>query len=205
MQSSSSASWNKLQFRSNYKTDSTWRLKALRLPIFVAATAPVLWLELRFFVACGLIPVIYLFAGETGNQWFYMLAGAIIAALFIGFFFPLVAILDTNAECSLPPTAVRDECVPLKVTLNRRGIFGPLSFFFPLKWLMVKVYLNVNSAKQSLLTPIVVDEIAGEINALISFAAVAERCAKFRTSVATTAKPRPCSPARAASTAARSV
>jgi Tfp pilus assembly protein PilW len=40
------------------------------------------------------------------------------------------------------------------------------------------------------------------INALISFAAVAERPARLRTSVATTANPRPCSPARAASTAA---
>ena len=37
---------------------------------------------------------------------------------------------------------------------------------------------------------------------LISFAAVAERCDNVRTSAATTAKPRPCSPARAASTAA---
>jgi methyl-accepting chemotaxis protein len=40
------------------------------------------------------------------------------------------------------------------------------------------------------------------INALISFAAAAERWARLRTSEATTAKPRPCSPARAASTAA---
>ncbi len=40
------------------------------------------------------------------------------------------------------------------------------------------------------------------ISALISPAAVALRCARLRTSPATTAKPRPCSPARAASTAA---
>ncbi|OFA04380.1 hypothetical protein DUGA2_19240 [Duganella sp. HH101] len=40
------------------------------------------------------------------------------------------------------------------------------------------------------------------ISSLISLAAAAERCARLRTSVATTAKPRPCSPARAASTAA---
>jgi hypothetical protein len=40
------------------------------------------------------------------------------------------------------------------------------------------------------------------ISALISFAAAAERCARLRTSPATTANPRPCSPARAASTAA---
>src|SRR5436190_2864860 len=40
------------------------------------------------------------------------------------------------------------------------------------------------------------------INALISLAAAADRCARLRTSAATTANPRPCSPARAASTAA---
>ena len=40
------------------------------------------------------------------------------------------------------------------------------------------------------------------IRILISFAAEALRCESARTSVATTAKPRPCSPARAASTAA---
>ncbi len=40
------------------------------------------------------------------------------------------------------------------------------------------------------------------MSALISRAALAERCASERTSLATTAKPRPCSPARAASTAA---
>ncbi|CAJ0688210.1 hypothetical protein R77591_03213 [Ralstonia mannitolilytica] len=40
------------------------------------------------------------------------------------------------------------------------------------------------------------------ISSLISLAAVAERCARLRTSPATTANPRPCSPARAASTAA---
>ncbi len=42
------------------------------------------------------------------------------------------------------------------------------------------------------------------IRPLISRAACAERCARLRTSEATTAKPRPCSPARAASTAALS-
>ena len=44
--------------------------------------------------------------------------------------------------------------------------------------------------------------IEWSIRCLTSLAAVAERCARLRTSPATTAKPRPCSPARAASTAA---
>ena len=42
------------------------------------------------------------------------------------------------------------------------------------------------------------------IRSLMSLAACAERCARLRTSEATTAKPRPASPARAASTAALS-
>ena len=42
------------------------------------------------------------------------------------------------------------------------------------------------------------------ISILISLAASALRCARLRTSLATTAKPLPCSPARAASTAALS-
>ncbi|PMQ11810.1 hypothetical protein JaAD80_23150 [Janthinobacterium sp. AD80] len=50
--------------------------------------------------------------------------------------------------------------------------------------------------------PLLTCSTESPIRALISRAAAAERCAKLRTSVATTAKPRPCSPARAASTAA---
>ena len=42
------------------------------------------------------------------------------------------------------------------------------------------------------------------ISSLMALASAAVRCARLRTSVATTAKPRPCSPARAASTAALS-
>ena len=57
-------------------------------------------------------------------------------------------------------------------------------------------------ATSTCFVPSVVLLTESAINSLISFAADDERCAKFRTSAATTAKPRPCSPARAASTAA---
>ncbi|MNV39265.1 hypothetical protein D3C71_1308380 [compost metagenome] len=53
------------------------------------------------------------------------------------------------------------------------------------------------SAEPSLTLP-----TESSIRPLISLAAAAERWARVRTSLATTAKPRPCSPARAASTAA---
>ncbi len=45
-------------------------------------------------------------------------------------------------------------------------------------------------------------QLADPRTELVPLAAEAERCARLRTSPATTAKPRPCSPARAASTAA---
>ena len=51
-------------------------------------------------------------------------------------------------------------------------------------------------------TPLSTCVVEVEISPLISFAASAERCASARTSEATTAKPRPASPARAASTPA---
>ncbi len=50
--------------------------------------------------------------------------------------------------------------------------------------------------------PVSTRDTESSISALISFAACALRLARLRTSPATTAKPRPCSPARAASTAA---
>ena len=50
--------------------------------------------------------------------------------------------------------------------------------------------------------PVEISATESSISFLISRAEVAERCARLRTSEATTAKPRPCSPARAASTAA---
>ena len=50
--------------------------------------------------------------------------------------------------------------------------------------------------------PVVILVTESEINSLMSLAASADRCASVLTSLATTAKPRPCSPALAASTAA---
>ena len=60
----------------------------------------------------------------------------------------------------------------------------------------------VDPACSTSLLPSVTLVTESSISCLISLAAAAERCARLRTSEATTAKPRPCSPARAASTAA---
>ncbi|KNE27646.1 hypothetical protein AFM18_11160 [Achromobacter spanius] len=60
----------------------------------------------------------------------------------------------------------------------------------------------VSPARFTCRTPACTRDAESSINPLISLAACALRCASERTSPATTAKPLPCSPARAASTAA---
>ena len=60
----------------------------------------------------------------------------------------------------------------------------------------------VSPALSTSTEPVSTRETESSMRALISFAAWALRLARLRTSPATTAKPRPCSPARAASTAA---
>jgi hypothetical protein len=62
----------------------------------------------------------------------------------------------------------------------------------------------VPPASRTRRVPVSTRSTLAPISDLISRAASAERCARLRTSPATTAKPRPCSPARAASTAALS-
>ncbi|CPL17418.1 Uncharacterised protein [Bordetella pertussis] len=60
----------------------------------------------------------------------------------------------------------------------------------------------VAPARSTCCEPVPTLSTESSINTLISLAAWALRCASERTSPATTAKPLPCSPARAASTAA---
>ncbi|MNL17971.1 hypothetical protein D3C87_1390940 [compost metagenome] len=66
----------------------------------------------------------------------------------------------------------------------------------------VTISVIVCAAVSTSCDPCCTRETDSSINVLISFAALALRLARLRTSPATTANPRPCSPARAASTAA---
>ena len=162
MQSSLKESWNKSPFQSKIKIAEGWRLKAFPVRLPGNQTAPVLWLEPRAIVVLLLVPVLYIFAGETGNQWFYLLAASVLAAMVLGVLIPLLTVLEVNASASLPPNAVAGERVPVKVMLNRKTKFGPFAFLFPLRWLVVKVYLKSNDLKISQIDPIVVDSVNEE-------------------------------------------
>ncbi len=68
---------------------------------------------------------------------------------------------------------------------------------------IIKHALEIHSMDPKLAVKVVADKVGlPAIKPLVLRAASAERCARFRTSSATTAKPLPASPARAASTAA---
>ncbi len=70
--------------------------------------------------------------------------------------------------------------------------------------MLSRISAIVRPASSTSLAPSATLPTEAPISCLISFAASALRCARLRTSAATTAKPRPCSPALAASTAALS-
>ncbi len=164
MQSSLNESWNRSQFRSKQKNGEGWRLKAFPVKFPGKRTVPTLWLEPRAIVVVLLIPVLYVFAGETGNQWFYLLAAAVLSALIIGTLIPLLTVLEVDGRASLPLNAVAGEKVPIKVMLKRKSRLGPLSVLFPLRWLIVKVYLKSNDLKISQIDPVIVDTINEEMH-----------------------------------------
>ncbi len=84
-----------------------------------------------------------------------------------------------------------------------RWLAAVMSFMISVTcWTEATISPMVRPALSASSLPVSILATESSISCLISRAAVAERCARPRTSVATTAKPRPCSPARAASTAA---
>ncbi|HEY9757498.1 MAG TPA: DUF58 domain-containing protein [Oculatellaceae cyanobacterium] len=163
MQISLNEYWNKSPFLSKPKADQGWRLKALPIRVPGTPDACTLWIEPRLIVILLLVPVIYVFAGETGNQWFYLLAASIISALIMGVLIPLLTVLEVDAHASLPSSAVAGERVPVKVSLNRKTKFGPFVAAIPLRWLIIKVSVKSNDVRISQIEPIVVEAVDEEM------------------------------------------
>ncbi|HEY9676736.1 MAG TPA: DUF58 domain-containing protein [Drouetiella sp.] len=121
-----------------------------------------LYLELRILIAASLVPLLYLFAGETTNQWFYLIAAGVISALILGIFMPLIQVLDVRALCSLPENSMAGDSVVLKITLERRVHGALFSMFFPVKWLLVRANLVANNGKNSVLKPMLAEHVGVE-------------------------------------------
>ena len=158
--------WSKYQFRSKFVATpegEEWGLKALRIGFRDSPTTRIaLYLEQRIFVAALLVPLLYLFAGETTNQWFYLIASGVISAILLGLTMPLLQVMDVKTLCSLPTNSMAGDSVLLKITLERRAHSKLFSLFFPIKWLLVRANLVANNGKSSVLKPMLVEHVGIE-------------------------------------------
>ncbi len=158
--------WSKYQFRSKFVATpegEEWGLKALRIAFRDSPeTTLALYLELRIFIAALLVPLLYLFAGETTNQWFYLICAGVISAIFLGLIMPLLQVMDVKAFCSLPSNSMAGDSVLLKITLERHSQSKLFALIFPVKWLLVRANLVANNGQSSILKPMLVEHVGVE-------------------------------------------
>ncbi len=137
-----------------------FNLKGLRVPIGLGKYC--LILEQRFWYMLGTVAVLYFFAIETANDWFYLLAAGGVTAILLGILMPLCQILDIEAACAIPPDAVSGDRLKVRVKLSRRSAKSRFAKMFPVKWLVVRAMMVGHMQEQSVLRPITVDTIMSE-------------------------------------------
>lgn len=137
-------------------------LKGLTIAVPFSGNRIKLVLEDRFFITVTLCFMLYVFAGETGNDWIYMITALALTTLFLGILTPLLQVLETDISFSLPREAVAKERLNLRVRVKRRKWLGPVARFFPIKWLLVKIKLTRLGEKENMLRPILVEHLAQE-------------------------------------------
>lgn len=120
-------------------------------------------MEKRFFVIAFIALCLYIFGGETGNIWSYLLTSVALTALFFGLLVPLLQVLETSIHFHLPAEAVARERLNLRVKMERRSFLGGgLGKFLPVKWLLVKIKLVRLGEAENMLRPIMVEHLTGE-------------------------------------------
>jgi len=119
-------------------------------------------LERRFFAAVTIILGLYIFAAETGNEWVYFLSGLALSALLIGFFTPLLQVLETDLHFSLPSETVSNERLALRIKVARKGWWGAFARFLPIKWMLVHIELKRLGEPENMIKPILVEHLIKE-------------------------------------------
>lgn len=137
-------------------------LKGIRITIPLTKSHLKLVLEERFFVMAVIIAILYVFAGETGSEYIYLLTAIAITVLALGIFIPLMQVLETNVKFNLPKEAVSKERLNLRVHVVRKNWWGPLARVFPIKWLLVKIKLTRLGEKENMLRSIMVEQLSKE-------------------------------------------
>ena len=136
-------------------------LKGLKIPI--AGDKFTLTIETRFFYFLVAVALLYFFAIETNNDWIYLITAGGIAAGMLGLVLPFFQVLDVDASCAVPPDHVAGDRLKIRVKLSRKGIKSKLFKHFPTKWMVVRIKLVGAYDEHSVLRPITVDTVMGEV------------------------------------------
>src|SRR5580658_1331727 len=88
--------------------------KALKLPVCPGLAV---MLEDRFLRAALLALFIYGAAAVVSNEWLYLLASGFVTILFLGFWIPLIEVLDLQADASMPEGLMVDQDAQLQIRL----------------------------------------------------------------------------------------
>ena len=152
--------WNKCLFRSklSYSQPAEERsLHGLTLSLHGSGEEGLsLLLELRALIVLATIIALYCFAGETGNQWFYLLCAGLIAALALGIIFPLFQVSNVSIACSCPTSAIDSDKINFRFSLRRTESIALWSYIMPIKWLLVRANLKHQSGNSSAIRPMAV-------------------------------------------------
>lgn len=158
--------WSKYQFRSKFEPGQKgqeWSLNALKFSLRDGKDATTsFFVDTRALVTFLLIPVVYVFAGESGNQWLYLLAAALISALMLGLIIPFLQVMDVSTSYALPLSAMARDSVELKITIYRKWLLGPVSRLMPIKWLLVRAVLRHSTGKSNVLRPMALEFVGSE-------------------------------------------
>jgi uncharacterized protein (DUF58 family) len=114
------------------------KTRALTIPLGFGMK---LMLEGWFFRLLFVGFFLYLYAGWTANEWMYLLAGGIFVSLILGTILPFLQVVEVSAVCSIPEQIVVSEWADVKIKLDRRFLFGPLSQLMPVSSLRVRTNL----------------------------------------------------------------
>ncbi|MBK7749545.1 MAG: DUF58 domain-containing protein [Candidatus Obscuribacter sp.] len=136
--------------------------RGLKLSFKFSESTVEVTLEVRFFVVLFLTLCLYVFGGETGNLWCYLMASVGLGIVLLGTFVPLLQVMETSVHFHLPSEAVARERLNLRVKVTRKNWWGFAARFVPIKWLLVKIKLARIGEAENMLRPIMVDHLINE-------------------------------------------
>jgi hypothetical protein len=81
--------------------------------------------------------LVYFLAAGFANEWLYLLSAGFITASVLGFFLPLMQLIDVEVDTSMPDELHDSQEADITVRLRKLFVFGLVSSIIPTRWLRV--------------------------------------------------------------------